>query len=395
MNQSALRANSRLYSLAVLALLWLAGFYMRLPILVAPPLAPEINADFGLTQSALGALTTLPVLMLGLGALPASLLIGRIGARKTVVLALLLTAIASGLRGAAPNTVLLLLSTGIMGLGIAAMQPSLPALVPRWCPGFVALASATYLNGMMISEVVGAGLTLPLVLPLAGGSWRLAFVLWSLPAFVIALALLYPKVRDNTAPATAKRSLPAINDGQVWRFGLMLGAVSATFFGTNAYMASVLADKGMGAWLNVALVVLNLSQVASSALLLIMPNRVLAVPRLLFASVSLITFGLIGFLLLPGAASVMATMAIGFGCALQLISLTMLPPLLRSPDEAGKLAAGMFAIGYVLAFLVPLGTGAIADLFGSTRTALWLFVAFNLACLPIAWTTRTDSGGET
>src|SRR5699024_8428041 len=100
------------YKASVLILLWLAGFYMRLPILAAAPLGPRINTDFGLTQSALGALTTLPVLMLGLGALPASLLIGRIGARNTTIVALLVTAVASGLRGVAPNTAVLLLYTG-------------------------------------------------------------------------------------------------------------------------------------------------------------------------------------------------------------------------------------------------------------------------------------------
>lgn len=382
-----------IYKAGVLTLLWLAGFYMRLPILAAAPLGPRINADFGLTQSALGALTTLPVLMLGLGALPASLLIGRIGARNTVVLALLITASASGVRGVAPNTALLLLYTGFMGLGIAAMQPSLAALVPRWCPRYVALGSAVYLNGMMLSEFAGAGLTLPFVLPLAGDSWRIAFILWSLPAVLIALALFYPRQHGAARPATKPRALPALNDSQMWRFGLLLGTISATFFGANAYMASVLGDKAMDDWLNIALIALNLSQVAASLLLLAMPHRVLAVPHLLFISVSLVIIGLAGFLLLPGSPAVMATAVIGFGCALQMISLTMLPPLLRRPDEAGTLAAGMFAVGYVLAFLIPLGAGAIADLSGSTQSALWLLVVSNVVCMPIAWSTRIQSGG--
>ena len=377
-----------IYKASVLIMLWLAGFYMRLPILVAAPLGPRINTDFGLTQSALGALTTLPVLMLGLGALPASLLIGRIGARNTTVIALLVTAVASGLRGVAPNTAVLLLYTGLMGLGIAAMQPALAALVPRWCPRYVALGSAVYLNGMMLSEFAGAGLTLPLVLPLAADSWRGAFMLWSIPAVFIALALFYPRQHGGARPAVETRALPAVRDRQMWSFGLLLGTISATFFGANAYMASVLDDKAMADWLGLALIVLNLSQVAASVLLMTMPNRILALPRLPFLAVALVLLGLIVFLLLPGSPAIVATAIIGFGCALQMISLTMLPPLLRRPDEAGKLAAGMFAIGYCLAFLIPLGAGGIADGLGSTRVALWLFVVCNLACLPLAWRTR-------
>lgn len=378
----------------MLGLLWLTGFYMRAPILAAAPLIPEINADFDLTQSALGALTTLPVLMLGLGALPASLLIGRIGTRNTVVVALLVTAVASALRGAAPNTALLLLCTGIMGLGIAAMQPSMPALVPRWRPGSIALGSAVYLNGMLVSEVATAGLTLPLVLPLAGGSWRLVLVVWSVPAILVALSLLFPRLHQTAEPKAPARSLPAISDGHVWRFGLILGATATTYFGVNAYMASVLSEKGLSGWLGIALLILNLSQLASSAPMITMPHRVLSLPRLLFATMGLVTLALVGFLFLHGPASIYATALIGFATAMQMTVLVMLPPLLRSPAEAGKLAAGMFAIGYALGFVIPLASGAIADVFGSIQGALWLFVAFNLFCLPLAWKTPIQPVGS-
>lgn len=382
-------AGNTVYKITVLGLLWLTGFYMRAPILATAPLNPKINADFSLTQSVLGALTTLPVLMLGLGALPASLLIGRLGARNTAVLALLVTAIASALRGAAPNTALLLACTGLMGLGIAAMQPSLPALVPRWCPGFIALGSAIYLNGMLVSEFATAGLTLPFVLPLAGGSWRLVFVLWSVPAILVALGLFFPRLHDQAEPKVPARSLPSIRDGHVWRFGLILGTTAATYFGVNAYMASLLSEKGLGDRLGIALMILNLSQVASSGLMLTIPKRVLSLPRLLFGTASLITIALIGFVVLQGPFSIYATALIGFGTAMQMTILVMLPPLIRTPNEAGKLAAGMFTIGYMLGFVIPLGTGAIADFSGSIRDALWLFVAFNLICLPLAWKTPT------
>src|SRR5699024_6635869 len=106
--------------------------------------------------------------------------------------------------------------------------------------------------------------------------------------------------------------------------------------------------------------------------------------------VSCISVGLVGFMLLSGALSVAAIMVLSFASSLQLISLVTLPPLLRSPQDAGKLAAGMFALGYILAFAVPLGMGVLADLFGSARDALWLIVLFNVLCLPLAWRTRVN-----
>ena len=75
--------------------------------------------------------------------------------------------------------------------------------------------------------------------------------------------------------------------------------------------------------------------------------------------------------------------------ALQLIVLTALPPLLRDADAAGALAAGMLAVGYVLGFVAPIAAGAAADAWASPYAVVLVFLAFNTAILPLAWTTRT------
>ena len=151
--------------LVTLCILWFAGIYLRLPMLVMPPLSPAIAAELSLNQTQIGALTTIPVLMLSLGALPGSLVISRVGPLMTLVLSLLLVALASSARGLAPPLVLLLLFTAVLGLAVAVMQPAFPLLVQHWCPGFAALGSAVYMNGMLMGEFIGAGLTLPLVMP--------------------------------------------------------------------------------------------------------------------------------------------------------------------------------------------------------------------------------------
>src|SRR5699024_563567 len=274
---------------------------------------PGMNVDFNLRESVLGTLTTLPVLMLGLGALPATVLIGRIGARNTVILTLLVAVIASGLRGMAPGIGLILLLTAIMDLGIAAMQTALPALVPRWCLGFMALASTLYLNGMMVGEFAGAGLTLPWIMPLVGNSWRYAMVAWSVPGILLALALFYPRLQGQPQARTSlRKSLPRFGDRQMWVFGLLQGTASVTFFGVNVYMASVLREKGMPDWLGLMLFMLNLSQVIASLIMVVLARRVLVLPRLQFVAVSCISVGLVGFMLLSGALSVAAIMVLSF-----------------------------------------------------------------------------------
>lgn len=133
--------------LPVAVLLWLAGVYLRIPILVAPPLAPFIGDELALSQTLTGALTTLPILMLAIGSMPGSLAIARIGPRNTLALAMLIMVIGSAGRGLVPDTFTLMIASAVMGLGVAMMQPALPALLPRWLePHHLALGSAIYMG---------------------------------------------------------------------------------------------------------------------------------------------------------------------------------------------------------------------------------------------------------
>ena len=180
-------------------MLWLAGVYLRIPVLVAPPLAPFISGELSLSQALTGALTTLPILMLAVGSMPGSLAIARLGPRNTLALAMVIMVIGSAGRGLSPDTVTLMLASAVMGLGVAMMQPSLPALLPRWLePKHLAIGSAIYMNGMLMGEFVGAGMTLPVLMPVLDNSWQATLLAWSLPALIIAAA---PEARNTAAEA--------------------------------------------------------------------------------------------------------------------------------------------------------------------------------------------------
>src|SRR4051812_44024483 len=90
-----------------LALLWLAGADLRLTMLAVPPVLPLIHRDLALGEAAVAALTGVPVLLLGLAAVPGSLLIARIGPRRTLIAGLVVIAASSALRGLGPSTAVL------------------------------------------------------------------------------------------------------------------------------------------------------------------------------------------------------------------------------------------------------------------------------------------------
>ena len=166
--------------------LWFGGAALRVTLLAIPPLLPLIGDDLHLSATGVALLTGFPILMLACAALLGPLLIARLGARKSIFACLLLTAAAASLRSLAPTPLALDVATLAMGAGIAAAQPAMAALVRGWMPNRVGFGTAVYTNGLLIGEILPAAMTGPLVLPLVGGDWRWALLVWSLPVFAIA-----------------------------------------------------------------------------------------------------------------------------------------------------------------------------------------------------------------
>lgn len=371
-------------------LLWLAGVYLRIPILVAPPLAPFISDDLALSQALTGALTTLPILMLAIGAMPGSLAISRIGPRNTLALAMVIMVIGSAGRGLVPDTFTLMLASAVMGLGVAMMQPALPALLPRWLePHHIAIGSAIYMNGMLMGEFIGAGITLPVLMPLLDNSWRATLLAWSLPALLVAAALFLPK-RDMARPVRRAAWLPDWKNPLTLRIGLLLGLSGSMFFGLNAYMGNLLEQQGHFEKLPDALFWYNIAQVFASFIMLKMARRWVGRKSLIVAMAILSILGTAGTVLFAGWPAIISATIMSFFAGILLILLVALPPLLVPSEETGRLSAGTFLVGYTLAFSVPMLGGVLADWTGDIRHAILVMLCYSLLVLPIAVRLKLD-----
>ena len=371
--------------LPVAVLLWLAGIYLRIPILVAPPLAPFISDELGLSQALTGALTTLPILMLAVGSMPGSLAIARLGPRNTLALAMVIMVIGSAGRGLSPDTFTLMLASAVMGLGIAMMQPSLPALLPRWLEArHLAMGSAIYMNGMLMGEFIGAGITLPVLMPLMEDSWRATLLAWSLPALLVAVALFLPK-REMSRPVKKPAWLPDWKNPLTLRIGLLLGLSGSLFFGLNAYMANLLRQQGNFEMLADALFWYNFAQVGASLVMLKMAKSWVGRKSPIIVTASCSIIGTIGTVLLTGWWSIASATFMSFTAGILLILLVALPPVLVESKETGRLSAGNFLVGYTLAFSVPMLGGLLADWGNDARYAIGFIIAYCVLVLPLAF----------
>ena len=183
----------------LMSLLWLAGVAMRMTILAMPPVIPLVHEELRLSETQVGLLIGLPLALFAIAAIPGSLLIARVGTRAAAVIGMIIAALAGGARGAAVDVWTLYAAVIATGFGVAIMQPGLPTLVREWVPDRIALGTIAYTSGMLMGTLFATALTIPIVLPLVGGSWRLDLVAWAVPALLIApvFFLLSPKRRRS------------------------------------------------------------------------------------------------------------------------------------------------------------------------------------------------------
>ena len=120
-----------------LVLLWLAGASLRITLLAIPPLIPPIHAEFAMSQAAIGALTSLPVLLFAFAAIPGSLLVSRMGSLRVITLGLFITA--SLLLHLVSKALVLLARVVQLAISVGDLHPAaveLEALSHEWVIGF-------------------------------------------------------------------------------------------------------------------------------------------------------------------------------------------------------------------------------------------------------------------
>ncbi|MGC3874992.1 MFS transporter [Halomonas sp. GXIMD04776] len=192
---------SRPRPLLFVALMILVALNLRPALSSMAPLLIRIQQDLGLSASAIGALTTLPVLCLGLFAPLALRLSRQLGAERALSLGLLLLAFALVLR-ASSNIPLLYLGTLMAGAAIGIAGTLLPGLVKRELPQGADVVTGVYTMALCLGGALGAGLTVPLSNWL--GDWRFGLGSWALLALLALTAwrLSMPHPRSGTGVHT-------------------------------------------------------------------------------------------------------------------------------------------------------------------------------------------------
>jgi MFS transporter, CP family, cyanate transporter len=360
--------------LKALFLLALAGVTMRMTILAMPPVIPLVHRELHMSETQVGLLVGLPLALFAMAAVPGSLLIARVGTKLAVVAGMVIAALAGAARGAAFDIWTLYAAAIATGFGVAIMQPAMPTLVREWLPNRIPLGTIVYSGGMLIGASLAPIFTIPYVLPLAGGSWRLNLVLWAIPAILIVpvFYLLSPASKDRMAAPKAMpgRWWPDWHNPVIWLIGFALGSNNSPYFATNALLGDYLASEGRSELLGAALGWLNAAQTMALPILLLVSHRLQrrAWPFVLFGPLMLAAF--IMLMLNSSTAGIVGAAAIiGFTGGMTFAPILALPALLSIQSDVPRTAAGMFTVSYSCAIVVPTVCGALWDTTGRPWTA--------------------------
>lgn len=347
-----------------LLLLWLSGACLRLTVLAIPPVVPLLHADLHLSETAIGWLASLPPMLFAIGAVPGALAIARFGLVRALLFGLLLNAVGSAARGAVGDAVSLYAFTIVMAAGIAIMQPAMPPLVRAWFPERIGFATAVYSNGLLVGETLAVALAIPMVLPLVNGSWRMSFVVWSVPVVLTALLVVLCAPRDDAAGAAdlpVRKWWPNWKDPLIWRLGLIFGSVNATYFVSNAFLPDYVIAGGHAELVGPALTALNFGQLPASVLMLPFAGRLVTEPRAYVVTGLLALVCVVGMMVNSGIWIVVWAGLLGFIGAVTMVLALALPSVLSAPDDVHRTSAGMFTVSYSCAMALSVLGGWLWD----------------------------------
>ena len=355
---------------------WLAaivaiGINLRPLLTSVSPLMTTIRDATGLSFYGASLLTSLPVVVMGIGAFGAAGLTRTIGETRGVALGLLAIALACAARWTASSGAALLATAWLAGVGVAAIQALLPAVLKQRFDARVPLAMGVFSASIMGGGGLGASLS-PWV-SRAMRSWHAGLAVWAVPACV-ALICWWALNRRSTSDNGGAQAVPASAAGfspwrtrRAWTLGLYFGIVNGGYTSLVAWLPAFYQQRGMSVAASGSLLAGMTVFQATAALLLPLAAASFRDRRpWLTLGLAAQLFGLLGLIVRPDAAPLLWVAMAGAGLG-GVFSLTLVTAMDHAADHrvAGQLVAFTQGVGFIVAAIAPVVAGIVRGWSGS------------------------------
>lgn len=353
---------------------------VRAPITSIPPQVRSLESTLHLSASSFGLLTTIPLICFALAApLPVSRLARRLTPDLTVLIALLTLTVAVVIRGLG-GTTLLFVGTTLLGIAIAVLNVTTPAIIRRDYRDRITIVMPIYTAVLAIMASAGAGLSIPLA-DATTHDWRGGTMPWALMSLA-ALLLWLPAVRANADGSSSGYAAPdlrrVLRDRGAWAMTAYMGMQSSVFYASVAWLPSLLQDAGHSEASAGAL--LGFTTLSGFVFTVVVP---LAVGRghdqRLAVAITAIapTLGYIGLAVSGGHWTVVFLTLIGVGHAALAVALVLIGMRTHSVGQTAVLSAMAQGVGYAIAAVAPVVLGMLHESTGAWHLPLLVLAALS------------------
>lgn len=374
-------------------LAWLTAFSGRTNNISVGPLLPLLQADLHLSYAQGGLLFAIPVLMMGLFAIPSGLLVARIGVKRMLLLSLVLLAAGGGLRALSNGAASLFAFTALTGAGIGLVQPVLPRLIKDWFSGRAGVFTGIYSSGFPMGAVAGAALAVPLAVGLHL-TWRGPFVLWSVVVWLLVIGWLFVPLHESQAKASLAPFARIFTNRLCWTVSAVFLSQSMVYYVLNASLTSYYQSFG---W--------PLAHAASTVAFLsvgglvggfcgpVASDHVGRRPVMLTSALVAI-LAILGLLAAPQHVYWLWAMLSGASTAGLFTVCLIIPVDVAGAEEVGAFTGLMLAVGYGGVIVGPTLVGLLRDVTGSYLYGMLALLAVALVQLWLTIITPETAPGR-
>lgn len=347
----------------------LVGLNLRLTLAILSPLLPQIQSDYRIGSAPAGLATTAAVLMFGLAAPVAPVLVSRFHSDRVLLGGLVLVVAGTGLRSL-PVVTALYGGMVMLGIGIALLNVVMPVIVKRDFPRAVGLCTGLYTSALNVGSALAAATAVPLAQ--AVGGWRPTAALAAVPA-VLAIAVWWARMPRRRSAAHAVTVSGRLTRSRLaWQVTGYMALQSLLYYVLLAWLPTIYADNGFtAAHAGFVLAVAQLAQLAACIVLPVLA-RSLRDQRVLAAGCAALTgAGYLGIGVAPTVAPLLWAVLLGLGQG-GALTVALMMIVVRSPDtgSAARLSGMAQGVGYLLAAAGPPVVGALHDALGGWTLAL-------------------------
>lgn len=359
----------------VVALL-VAAVNLRPAVTSLGPVLAEVRRGLGMSGTAAGLLTSVPMLCFAVFGITAPRLERRWGPGAVVFAGMCALTAGLLLRPLAGSTPVFFVASALSLAGLAIANVMMPVIVKHYFPDRVGTMTGLYSMGISIGTGTAAAATAPLFHALSG-DWRLALGAWALPA-ALTIPCWVPLIRDrtggpptsaptagrvvHTVPAAGAASGPGrINRSRTaWAMAIYFGLQSSEIYCIMGWLPQIFRDAKVSS--DTAGLLLAVSMAVSVPVSLFLPALAGRMRSQGALAAVLAAFGLVGYgglWMAPAGLPWVWAFLIGVANCSFPLALTMIGMRARSDHGVVRLSAFAQCTGYLLSIPGPVLVGAL------------------------------------